>query len=75
MNDNVHDTKVAKQLTPDNVLLKQTGAKWAGIYNELVAEIKIRKYSPKTLAKYPVWAHKTQTTLNNKDSSLTLNRM
>ena len=68
--DNVPSTNIAEPHMPDAAALKERGANWQGIYDGLVAEIKLRKYSPKTLTSYRAWVRKFQTFLKSKDSSL-----
>ena len=67
---NEPSANIAEPRTSDDVALKQTGANWVGIYDGLVAEIKLRKYSPKTLVSYRGWVRKFQTFLKSKDNSL-----
>lgn len=50
--------------------LKQTGANWVSIYDNLKAEIKLRHYSPKTFTSYRAWVRKFQAFLKSKDSRL-----
>ncbi len=59
--DDVQDTQVAEPHLPNDESLKLTGASWVAIYDGLVAEIKLRKYSPKTLVSYRGWIRKFQT--------------
>lgn len=50
--------------------LKQTGASWVSVYDDLVAEIKLRHYSPKTLKVYRSWTRKFQAFVKSKGCRL-----
>ena len=47
--------------------LRKTGADWTSIYSDLGNEIKLRHYSPKTLAAYRGWARQLQGFTRSKD--------
>ena len=53
-----------------NMVLRQSGADWTGIFNDLKNAIKMRHYSPKTLKTYSGWTRKFQTFIRSKDPSL-----
>ncbi|MCK5831227.1 MAG: integron integrase [Methylococcales bacterium] len=50
-----------------NQPLGNTGANWEFVFDQLVNEIKIRHYSPKTLKAYRVWIRQFQTFTKSKD--------
>ena len=50
--------------------LKQAGASWVEVYEDLNAEIKLRHYSPKTLKAYRTWMRKFQAFVKSKESRL-----
>jgi len=50
--------------------LKQAGASWVEVYEDLNAEIKLRHYSPKTLKAYRTWMRKFQAFIKSKESRL-----
>ena len=50
--------------------LKSTNADWRPVYNGLDSEIKLRHYSPKTLAAYRGWVRQMQGFTRSKDPQL-----
>lgn len=54
----------------EEVVFKQKGTDWSGVFNELKNNIKMRHYSPKTLKAYAGWTRKFQTFLKSKDPGL-----
>jgi integron integrase len=64
--DNIKLTKNLIDTSVDNNFLTPT-AEWNNILEGLVAEIKIRHYSPKTLKAYSGWVHKFRAFLRNRD--------
>ncbi len=50
--------------------LKQTGASWVGVYDQLKAAVTVRHYSPKTLQAYRSWVRKLQAFVKSKDPGL-----
>ncbi|MDH3353125.1 MAG: phage integrase N-terminal SAM-like domain-containing protein, partial [Nanoarchaeota archaeon] len=51
-------------------VLKQTGADWTGVTNDLKNAIQIRHYSPATLKTYSGWTRKFQSYTKSKDPVL-----
>ena len=47
--------------------LEETGTSWVFVFDQLMNEIKIRHYSPKTLKAYQVWIRQFQTFTKSKD--------
>jgi integron integrase len=47
--------------------LEETGTSWVFVFDQLIIEIKIRHYSPKTLKAYRVWIRQFQTFTKSKD--------
>ena len=54
-------------LLPANQPLEEMGTSWVFIFDQLVNEIKLRHYSPKTLKAYRVWIRQLQTYTKSKD--------
>jgi integron integrase len=50
--------------------VKLMNADWVPVYNDLVSEIKLRHYSPKTLKSYRSWIRHFQNYTKSKDSQL-----
>ncbi|BBO91423.1 integron integrase [Desulfosarcina ovata subsp. ovata] len=49
---------------------KAQNADWTNVFKGLTSEIKLRHYSPKTLASYSGWARKLQSFVKSKDPKL-----
>ncbi len=47
--------------------IEETGISWVFVFDQLINEIKIRHYSPKTLKAYRVWIRQFQTYTKSKD--------
>ena len=70
ISDNHASLAVADPPPREEEGLKQCGADWSGVFNELKNTIKIRHYSPKTLKTYASWTRKFQAFLKSKDPAL-----
>lgn len=67
------DTKALQNVGPTpcaEEVLKQSGADWTGVFNDLKNAIKIRHYSPATLRTYSGWTRKFQAYTKSKDPRL-----
>ncbi len=60
----------SEERTKENNGLKQTGASWVGVYEQLTATVAVRHYSPKTLQAYRSWIRKLQAFVKSKDPGL-----
>jgi len=65
------------EMQPDSIsrdggkqVLKQSGADWTWVFEELKNGIKLRHYAPKTLKSYTGWVKKFQACLRSKDPQL-----
>ncbi|MCD4729569.1 MAG: phage integrase N-terminal SAM-like domain-containing protein, partial [Bacteroidales bacterium] len=59
-----------KKLSTKKDNLKLTNTNWTPVYDGLIAEIKLRHYSPKTLKSYGSWVRQFQNYTRSKDSGL-----
>ncbi len=62
--------RVSEERAKENNDLKQTGASWVGVYEQLKAAVAVRHYSPKTLQAYRSWIRKLQAYVKSKDPLL-----
>jgi hypothetical protein len=69
-----HDVRSVNEKTTDFSIKKETPkaqhADWTKVCKGLDAEIKLRHYSPKTLASYKGWARKLQSFVTRKNPEL-----
>ena len=63
----INPAQSGSNLLPANQPLEEKESSWVFVFDQLINEIKLRDYSPKTLKAYRIWIRQFQTYTKSKD--------